>query len=161
MTEVRGKGGHPRARIGKAQLGSAWISLDQLAASGKKLQETICPTAVLNAGLEFFSVPSQVNLAKSAVKIRNSGIFLPLLRLSIRFEGLKDIQRLQSVETEPRDPRNPSKKHWNSREKESRLCRFNGASTVLCRCSKAWRADLMQASSESETIHKLTNSETN
>ena len=57
--------------------------MDQLAASGKKLQETICPTAVLNAGLEFFSVPSQVSLAKSAVKIRNSCIFLPLLLASV------------------------------------------------------------------------------
>ena len=150
---------HELAKHSLDQLGSAWISLPLRARNFKK--QSVPQLSWMPDSSSFLYLPRSAwrrVLSRFEILAYSCHFYL---RLSIRFEEIKDIQRLQSVGTEPRDPRNPSKKHWNSREKESLLCRFNGASTVLCRCSKAWRADLMQASSESETIHKLTNSETN
>ena len=134
------------------QLGSAWCFGQETSRNNLSHSCPECRTRVL-----FCTFPGQ-----PGEECCQDSKFLHILATFTYVNTIRrDIQRLQSVGTEPRDPRNPSKKHWNSGEKESLLCRFNGASTVLCRCSKAWRADLMQASSESERIHKLTNSETN
>jgi hypothetical protein len=39
------------------------------------------------------------------------------------------------------------RRSYGAKEMNQFCCRrFNGASTVLCRCSAAWRADLIQAS---------------